>query len=115
MSMESDLFLLLQGVCPRVYPDVAPTDTPRPYVTWQQIGGDVINPLNNEPPGKRNASIQINVWSETRAEAISVINQIEDAMRVATAFLARPQAAAFNDYDHDMKRYGSQQEFSIWY
>ena len=113
--MESELFTLLKAICPRVYPDIAPTNTVRPYVTWQQIGGEVINPLANEAPGKRNASMQVNVWSDTRTEAISLIKQIEDGMRGATAFIARPQTAPLNDYDHDMLVYGSQQEFSIWY
>lgn len=112
--MEADLYALLKAICPRAYPDIAPTSTAKPYVTYQQIGGKVINPLDGSAPGKRNAVMQINVWAETRSQALLVMGQIEDAMRAATAFSARPQAAAFNDYDHDMQVYGSQQEFSIW-
>lgn len=111
MTMEADLFTLLKTICPRVYPDVAPTSTVKPYITWQQIGGEVLNPLDNSVPGKRNAVIQINVWSATRVEANALINQIEDAMR---PFPARPQSASFSDYDHDMQVYSAQQEFALW-
>lgn len=111
MTMESTLYTVLHGICPRVFPDIAPTNTVRPYVTWQQIGGDVINPLDNSAPGKRNAIVQINVWSNTRVEANSISQQIEDAMR---AIPARPQSASFSDYDYDMLVYGAQQEFSLW-
>jgi len=111
MSMESDLFTLLKTVCPRVFPDIAPTSTAKPYITWQQIGGAVLNPLDNSVPGKRNAVIQINVWSATRAEANALMNQVEDAMR---PFPARPQSALFADYDHDMLTYSAQQDFELW-
>jgi hypothetical protein len=113
MTMEATLFNALKVICPRAYPDIAPTSTVRPYVTFQQIGGDVLNPLDNSAPGKRNAVMQINVWSNTRAEAVALMDQIEDSLR--TALVARPEAAKFNDYDNDMLVYSSQQEFRYWY
>lgn len=115
MSLETSLYAALAAVCPRVFPDVADTSTVRPYVTYQQVGGDVINPLSNGSPGRRNASVQINVWANTRLQANSLSLQIEDAMRAATAFIAQPQSASFSDYDYDMSVYGSQQDFSVWY
>jgi len=115
MSFEGDIAAVLRTVCPRVFPDVAPVSTQRPYVTYSQFGGDVINPLNNAPPGKRNAFMQVNVWSSTRLEASNMIRQIEDAMRGASAFNAKPQAAASNDYDPDVPVYGASQDFSCWY
>lgn len=113
MTMEADLTTLLKTLCPRVTPEFAPTSTVKPYVTYQQIGGDVINPINNDAPGKRCAVIQINVWSDVRSQARGLIDQIEDAMR--SFHSARPQSAAFTDYDHDMLVYSSQQEFRFWY
>ncbi|HEX7823631.1 MAG TPA: DUF3168 domain-containing protein, partial [Mycobacterium sp.] len=103
--MESDLTTLLKTLCPRVTPEIAPTSTTKPYVTYQQIGGDVINPINNDAPGRRCAVLQINVFSDKRAEAVALIDLIEDAMRSFHA--ARPQAAKFTDYDHDMLVYSS--------
>lgn len=112
MTMESDLYARLVAICPRVYPDVAPTSTARPYVTYQQIGGETIDPLDNSAPGKRNAVIQINVWSNTRSEANAISHQIEDSMRLMSA---RPQGASLSDYDYDMLVYGAQQDFALWY
>lgn len=114
MSLESVLAPVLQAVCPRTWSDFAASVKTRPFVTFQQIGGQVINPLNNEMPGLRNATVQINVWADTRDEARALMNQIEDAMRAAPGFTAQPLSAAFNDYDSDMLVYGSQQDFSIW-
>jgi hypothetical protein len=53
VTFEADLYTLLKTVTPRVFPDFAPTATARPYVTYQQVGGRVINPLANTAPGVR--------------------------------------------------------------
>lgn len=119
MTFEADLFTLLKAAAPalgtRVYPDFAPTSTTRPYCTYQQIGGDVINPFENVVPDKRNSVVQVNVWSNTRMEALSIIRAIEDAMRAASAFQARPIGAAVADYDADIPVYGARQDFTCWH
>jgi hypothetical protein len=111
MTFETDLFALLKTVSPRVFPDFAPTDTPRPYVTFQQVGGAVLNPLGNEGPGVRLPEVQVNVWSDSRAGAMTLIRAIEAAMRGATAFTARPMGDAVADYDADVPVYGCRQDF----
>lgn len=115
MSFESDVYAVLKSVCIRSFPDIAPASTQRPYITYQMFGGDVINPLNNSSPGKRNTYLQVNVWSSTRLEANNMSRQIEEAMRAATAFNARPQSALSSDYDPDVPVYGAAQDFSCWY
>lgn len=115
MTFEADLFALLHGVTARVFPDFAPVSTPRPYVTWQAVGGQVVNPLANVDPGRRNAEIQINVWSDTRAEALQISRAIETALRQASGFSARPLGAAVSDYDADVPVYGCRQDFSCWH
>jgi hypothetical protein len=114
MTLEEKLVALLQAICPRTFPDFAPTDTARPYVTWQQIGGDAIDFFDNALPSKENALVQVNVWSDRRAEAKGLIKQIENALITSTAFDARPTAAAASDADSDMQRYCSRQDFSVW-
>lgn len=114
MSLETDLYSLLSSLCPRVFPDVAPGNTPRPYITWQQIGGQVINPVANEVPDKRNAFIQINVWAATRTEAVALALAIEDGMRQSVTFQARPNAAHVASYEDDLDLYGTVQDFSVW-
>lgn len=114
MSLESDLYTVLGAVCPRTFPDVAPTTTVRPYVTYQQIGGEAVTTLDRFVPNKRNARVQVNVWADTRASAVSTMQAIEDAIRMSVLFQGEPESAPTSDYDHDMMVYGSMQDFTIW-
>jgi hypothetical protein len=115
MTFEADVDTLVKSVCPRFFMDFAPVGTARPYVTAQQVGGSVINPLANDPPGSRNSELQINVWANSRREAMMVSRAIEDAMRAATAFIARPVGAAVAVADPDVPVYGARQDFSCWH
>jgi hypothetical protein len=114
MTLEEKLHVLLQSICPRTFPDFAPTDTLRPYVTWQQIGGDTVDFFDRAAPSKENALVQVNVWSDRRAEAKDLIKQIESALITALVFDARPTAAASSDADPDMARYCCRQDFTVW-
>lgn len=114
MSLESDLYAVLAAVCPRVYPDTAPANPVRPYVTWQQLGGSVIAPVANEVADKRNGFIQVNVWADTRIEANAIALAIEAALTTAAAFQARPQSAISATMDDEVQLRGAVQDFSIW-
>lgn len=114
MSLESDLVTLLKTLCPRVFPDVAPTDTQRPYITWQQIGGDAPVYVEGQVPNRRNALVQVNTWATTRAEANALALQIEAVLTAATGMQAQPQGALIAAHDEDTRLRGAQQDFSIW-
>jgi hypothetical protein len=114
MTLEEKLHAALFTLCPRTFTDFAPFDTTRPYVTYQQIGGDAVAFQDGAVASKENALVQINVWSDTRKEAKALILQIEAALSQSNAFQACAQGAAFNDFDVDMRRYGSLQTFSVW-
>ncbi|MFD0669720.1 MULTISPECIES: tail completion protein gp17 [unclassified Ramlibacter] len=112
--MESDLATLLQGICPRTYPDVAPSGTAAPYVTWQGLGGKAARFLDNSAADKRNTLLQVNAWASTRLEALTLIRQIEDALCASSAFVATPEGEPQSTYEEDAGLYGSVQRFSIW-
>lgn len=114
MTLEEKLHFELAAVCPRVFPDFAPTETERPYVTFQQVGGEVVQCLDNTVPSKENASMQVNVWSDSRKEAKAVILAIEARLLATTTIQVASQAAAVSDFDADMERYCSRQDFDIW-
>ena len=114
MSLESQLFTVLQAVCPRTYPDFAPTTTVRPYVTYQQIGGEAVNFMDRLVPNKRNARMQINVWADTRASATTTIQAIEDAIRMSTVFQGEAESAPMTSFDADFPVYSAAQDFLIW-
>lgn len=114
MSMESDLVTLLKTVCTRTFPDVAPELTAKPYVTWQGIGGESLRFVENTAADKRHTLMQINVWSATRQEALTMIRQIEDALCVSAAFTATPQGEPLSTYEPDTASYGCIQRFDVW-
>lgn len=114
MSLETDLRTLLQLQCPRVFPDVAPIQTQRPYVTYQQIGGSPINYVSGEVPTTRHAMIQVNVWADSRVTASALALQIDAALRSATNFQCKVDSEIFAEHDEDLDRYGASQDFSIW-
>lgn len=115
MTVEADLLAVLDPlVAQRVYPDVGPDNVVMPYVTYQQVGGVPANFMSGVPD-KRNGRFQINVWSRTRVEAMSLIRQIEDAVRLSTVLLATTEGGAVAVYEPETKLYGARQDFSIWF
>ena len=114
MSMESDLVTLLKTVCTRTFPDVAPELTAKPYVTWQGIGGESLRFVENTAADKRNTLMQINVWSATRQEALTMIRQIEDAICASALFTGTPQGEPLSTFEPDTDSYGCIQRYEIW-
>lgn len=114
MTLEEKITALLRTVCPRVFSDFAPVNTPRPYVTYQQIGGDSVTFMDRTVASKENATIQVSVWSESRPEGKAMIMLIEQTLIGAADPQCDPLAAASNDFDSDISRYSSRQDFSCW-
>jgi hypothetical protein len=114
VTVEFDLFTLLRTFADHVFPDVAPHETPRPYVTYQQIGGAALSYVDDVVPAAKNGYFQINVWSNTRQATAALALQIEAAMIAATVFQARPMGAPVAEHEPDLAIYGSRQDFSIW-
>ena len=112
-TLETQLTALLQGVCPRVFPDFAPVETPRPYVTYQHIGGTPLRYVDGSASGKRWAVLQINTWADTKAECLNVARGIEDAICTATAFTGSAEGEVFAEVEPDFERYGARQDFQI--
>lgn len=113
MSMESDLSALLLTKCPRVFPDVAPSGTAKPFVTWQGIGGEALGFLNNTAADKRKTLMQVNAWATTRLQSLVLIREIETAMRGSATFMATPQGEPMSTYEQDTELYGCVQRFEI--
>ena len=116
MSVEAELTTLLKTLCDRVFPDVAPAGTARPYVTYSGIGGKPLRFLDNTAGDKRNTIMQINVWSSTRAQTMDLIRDIEEALCASATFTATPMDEPFSAYEEDAEPplYGANQDFSIY-
>lgn len=116
MTIEADLFNALKTlVSNRVYPDIAPVSTVKPYITYQQVGGQGVNFMDPLAPSKKNARFQINVWATTR-NAVSVLSrQVEDALRTTTGLQTTVLAAPVATYEAETELYGTRQDFSFWH
>lgn len=119
MSLETDLQAALEAICPRVFVDSPRDKVPaRPFIVWQQLGGQVLAPLGGEAPDKRNAFISVHVWGERREDINAMALAVEAALLAATlpvqGFLARPQSAFVALMEEDVDLVGTSQDFSIW-
>ena len=115
MTIEAQLFSALSPlVSGRVFPDVAPMSTVRPYIVYNQVGGEVVSYLANTVPTQQNGRFQFNVWADTRATCAAVMLQVETALVTSTEMQATPVGAPHGDFDHDMDLFGAMQDFSIW-
>ncbi|MBA3588301.1 DUF3168 domain-containing protein [Methylibium sp.] len=115
MTLETDLYTALRGlVSDRVYPDVAPLSTPRPYITYQKVGGTTANFLESVVVPKTNARVQVNCWADTRLASAALMKQIEAAIVTSTTLrgfvLSRPICV----HEDELSLYGEFQDFSIW-
>ena len=116
MSVDTQIFSALSSLAGgRVFPDVAPEGTARPYLTYQQVGGDALNYLEGTVPGKRNARIQINAWADTRLAASELSERAEDLLRLAAGLQVEVLGARVSIYEEDTKLRGARQDFSVWH
>ncbi|SDR19077.1 Protein of unknown function [Paraburkholderia fungorum] len=97
----------------RVYPDVAPATVAKPYIVYQSVGG-VDETTFDGADTLQNSRMQVAVWSTTRAEAATIIQQVRAALTAAPVN-GTPIGAPVSVYEDDTKLYGSRQDYSIWY
>ena len=114
MSVEQQLFDALKVLCPRTFPDFAPVSTPRPYITFQHVGGQSLRYIDNTAANIRHSEIQINTWGDTRLSTMTLARQIEDALCASTAFQATPNGEPVGDFDADIPVYGTRQDWNIF-
>ncbi len=101
MTIESDVHAVINAVCPRVYPVLAPIRAQRPYVTVQNVGGPAAYYLDNTPADKRMVRLFIKSWASSKLEAVALARQIEAAMVAATAFTAAVESELLDDVETD--------------
>lgn len=96
------------------YPDVAPDSAPLPRIVYQQVGGRAINYLESTIPDAENGRIQIACWAKTRGAAVTLAQQVEDAMRQAPGMQCEVLGARVSVHEPDTGLYGCRQDFSVW-
>lgn len=114
MTIEETLAAAIGPLCGgRFLPDTAPAGTPRPFVTYQQVGGKPLNYLRGAP-AEANARMQINVWAATRPEANTLMRQIRTALQ-SPPINAVGLGELIATYEPITKSYGAQMDFSVWH
>lgn len=113
MTMESDLQTLLAGICPRTFPDVAPSGTVAPWVVWQGLGGASLRFVDNTAGDKRFTLTQVSVFSKKRIDSLNLSRQIEDVLCASSLFIASPQGEPMSTFESDTSLYGCIQRFVI--
>lgn len=113
MTLEADITAVLKTCCPRVKPDFAPFDTPRPYVIYQGVGGQDHSYVDNTATDLENTELQVTVWADTRIAANALMAQITAAFRAAGSLTATPIGRPVWGAEEDLNLYSSQQDFDL--
>ena len=115
MTVESDLYGILKGlVSNRCFPDFAPLGTVRPFITFEQAGGEALSFMDSTLPNKKHGRFEIGVYADSRAACAALALQVEAAMSAQTAFQSTAIHAPISDYASEVKIYSSTQNFSVF-
>lgn len=115
MTAEAVVAGALQGLANgNVYPDVAPSNTAPPWVTFQAVGGKDFTNLDNSPSVPRNSRMQICVWAKSRLSAAALMEQVYAALNNPTV-KGLPIGAPVSVFEQDTRLYGSRLDFSIFW
>jgi len=97
-------------VAGRIYGAGNAGDSPTyPYITWQVISGSPSNRLSEVPDTDR-ATVMVNVWSRSEAEARQTATAVRDALDPA----GYQQVLIGPSRDPDTKSFRVQMDYSIW-
>ena len=113
-TLNAKLVTVLKTVCAQVHPGVAAWDTPRPYLVYQRVGGQVWDYEDNTPAAEQHAMVQVTAWADTDAAALALITSVCDALRAATTVTAWPDTQPEEDGAADLGRYAYRQDFSLY-
>jgi hypothetical protein len=115
MTVETQIYTVLKSlVGDRCFPDFAPLGTARPFITFEQTGGEALSFLDGTLPDKKHGRFEIGVYADTRSQCAAIALQVESAMAAATAFQSTAIHAPISDYASDVLIYSSTQNFSVF-
>lgn len=116
MSLEAKLKALLGPlVAGRTYPDVTPDKPVFPLIVYQGAGGKEQWYVEGKRREKRHQRVQFYVWSATRAEASAIADQISTLLCESDFPAVEPYGAPVSLYEEAIKKYGTRQDFGIWF
>lgn len=115
MTAESIVYEALQNLAGgNVFPDVAPSDSTAPWITYQAVGGKDFTNLDNSLSNPRNTRMQVAVWHTSRLAAAELMEQVYEALNNPTV-KGYPIGAPVSVFEQDTRLYGSRLDFSIFW
>lgn len=98
-----------------VYDSVPPPDWSmhRSMVVYQNVGGVPVYFSEGDIADKRNARLQVAVWTKDPADRYALTNLLLRA--VAKHPQMEPLTEVHDDYDNTLKLYSGQFDLSLWY
>ena len=115
MSVEADIRNTVKSlVADRCFPDFAPLGTVRPFIVFEQVGGEALSFIDGSLPDKKHGRFEIGVYADSRAACAAVALQVESVMAAATVFQSMAIHAPISDYADEVKIYSSTQNFSVF-
>lgn len=94
----------------RIFRDVAPQDTARPYVVWSVIFGAAENYLAQRP-GIDNFRVQIDCWGDDEAQVEDLARAVRDALEGQRVVMIGINSA-LPDFETSLRRYSF--DWSFW-
>lgn len=115
MNIETQLYALLQPLAAGgAFPDVAPNDTVRPYITFQSVGGRPLAFLDGSAPDKEFARVQVNVWADSRITASDLGKVVELTLRAVPGFQTEVLTGRVSTFDETTNYRGTMQDFNFF-
>jgi len=113
--IEQAIYDRLKVLCDgRVWADVAKAGTPKPCITYQQVGGEVVQFTDQTLSDVRHARIMVKAWADKRITASNLAAQIEELLVTHPDMQVVAIGTFISDYEEDTKLYGTRQDFSCW-
>ena len=97
-----------------VFAQVAPDQTAGPYAVFTRVSTTPGTTLESGSP-LRNTRLQVDVYSKTYAEVISLSAQAETAILALAYPIGAIAISASDDFEPDVKLHRIINEFSIWH
>jgi hypothetical protein len=114
MSFETDFVTLLKTVTPVIYADVTPDVAAPLFGVFQQIGGEAYAYIEKKLPDHKHSRMQVSFWGNSRA-TVNALARAAEKVIIESAYPSEAYGAFTALYEPLIKKYGTRQDFGIWY
>jgi hypothetical protein len=114
MSFESDFVTLLKTVTPVIYASITPDVPAAIFGVYQQVGGEAYSYAEKKLPDHKHSRMQVSFWG-VNPIAVHALARAGEKVIIESAYPAQAYGAFTALYEPLIKKYGTRQDFGIWY